>query len=90
MKTCPLCDEEKPTKMFIDSALYKEHAVCMKCCRLASKRLDALTEFDIKLCEDLGLDYNLLNSYKGLLFDRLLNVPDIERIIDKIKNEPLE
>lgn len=66
---CPLCDIEKDIDKFKDKKLYHKHQVCMDCCTKASQRIEMLTEFDVKLCEDLDLDYALLNSYKGKLFD---------------------
>ena len=87
-KLCPLCDKELPIKSFVDNKLYHEHKVCIKCCVKASKRIDALTKFDMQLCEGLSMDYNLLNSYKGLLFDKQFS--ETERIIEELVNEPLE
>jgi hypothetical protein len=88
-KKCPLCNTEKPIEKFIDNKLYHKHAVCISCCGKASKRLTALTKFDIKLCNNLNLDYDLLNSYKGLLFDKQFGT-DTNRVIDELESEPLD
>ncbi len=66
---CPLCNTKKSIDKFKDKKFYYTHQVCMDCCKKASERIEMLTEFDIKLCENLDLDYALLNSYKGKLFD---------------------
>jgi hypothetical protein len=68
-KECPLCLKEKSIKEFKDERFYREHQVCMDCCRKASRRLDLLTSYDMDICKRLDLDYDLLNSYKGRLFD---------------------
>ncbi len=87
-KRCPLCAKEKPIKDFTDNKFYKEHVVCIKCCVKASKRIAKLTDFDVELCENLDLNYDLLNSYQGLLFDKQFDSQ--ENIINELENDPLE
>lgn len=66
---CPLCNKEKSIEKFKDKKFYHKHQVCMNCCDKASRRIEMLTKFDVEICEKLGLDYDLLNSLKGKLFD---------------------
>lgn len=87
-KYCPLCDTKKDIRKFVDNKLYHTHNVCMSCCTKASKRLKLLTDYDLRICKNLGLDYNLLNSLKGLTFDSQFK--DTNRIIDELKTDPLE
>ena len=68
-KTCPLCRKKKNIEDFKDEKFYRKHQVCMKCCDKASQRLELLTSYDVNICKKLKLDYDLLNSYKGKLFD---------------------
>lgn len=89
---CPLCDTEKDVKFFTDNKLYHIHKVCISCCVKASKRLTLLTAYDMQICEDFKLDYNLLNSLKGLLFDKQFDKQSIEseRIINESEDSPLD
>mgnify|MGYP000689841533 CR=1 FL=1 len=65
-KKCWLCDEWKDTREFQDKRFYHIYEICNICREKARKRIEILTDFDLKVCEEIGLDYRKITSLRTL------------------------